>query len=58
MKKLKGLGWKEPLYSATIGILCEGDSYRKVWMKIIKVNKLENWVKAMGKNWEFFYCVN
>ena len=30
MEKLEGLGWKEPLYSTTIGILCEGDSYRKV----------------------------
>ncbi|XP_062099996.1 uncharacterized protein LOC133805863 [Humulus lupulus] len=43
MEKLNGLGWEEPLYSATIGILCEGDSYRKAWMNMKDVNIMENW---------------
>ncbi|XP_009625023.1 L10-interacting MYB domain-containing protein-like [Nicotiana tomentosiformis] len=49
MEKLEKLGWEEPLYSATVSILCEGDSYRKAWMNITEVDKLENWIKAMGK---------
>ncbi|KAM6593679.1 hypothetical protein CsatA_001382 [Cannabis sativa] len=54
MEKLDGLGWEEPLYSATIGILCEGDSYRKAWMNMKDVNIMENWVKAMGKKLGYF----
>ncbi|XP_075097500.1 uncharacterized protein LOC107808235 [Nicotiana tabacum] len=49
MDKLEGLGWEEPLYSAAVSILCEGDSHRKVWMKMIEVDKLESWIKVMGK---------
>nr|XP_016490144.1 PREDICTED: uncharacterized protein LOC107809950 [Nicotiana tabacum] len=58
MEKLEELGWEEPLYSATVSIFCEGDSYRKTWMNIIKVDKLENWIKAMGKKWGFFDFAN
>ncbi|XP_059310010.1 uncharacterized protein LOC132061170 [Lycium ferocissimum] len=54
IKKLDGLGWGEPLYSAALSIFCEGDSYKKTWMKLSGVNKLENYVKTMGKKWEFF----
>ncbi|KAM3247732.1 hypothetical protein P3L10_009499 [Capsicum annuum] len=49
MKKLDGLGWGDPLYSATVSILCEGNSYRKIWMKLTETDKLENWVKVTGK---------
>nr|XP_009779131.1 PREDICTED: uncharacterized protein LOC104228372 [Nicotiana sylvestris] len=42
MEKLDALGWEEPLYSATISILCEGDSYRKAWMKIPEDDKLKS----------------
>ena len=58
MEKLEGLGWEEPLYSAAVGILCEGDSYRKAWMKITEVNKLENWVKVIGKKNGTFFIVS
>lgn len=49
MEKLDGLEWEKSLYSATVGILCQGNSYKKEWMKMTEVNKLENWVKALGK---------
>lgn len=49
MMKLEGLAWEEPLYSAYVSILCEGDSYRQAWIQMTEVDKLESWVKAMGK---------
>ncbi|KAM3235861.1 hypothetical protein P3L10_015898 [Capsicum annuum] len=58
MEKLDGLGWGDPLYSAAVSILCEGDSYRKAWMKLTETDKLENRVKVMGKKWVFFNFVN
>ncbi|XP_033512649.1 uncharacterized protein [Nicotiana tomentosiformis] len=54
MEKLEALEWEEPLYSATVSILCEGESYRKAWMKITEVNKLESWIKATGKKMGIF----
>ncbi|XP_070044544.1 uncharacterized protein [Nicotiana tomentosiformis] len=42
MVKLEELGSEEPLYSATVSILYEGDNYRKAWMNITEVDKLEN----------------
>nr|XP_009611407.2 uncharacterized protein LOC104104919 [Nicotiana tomentosiformis] len=44
MVKLEGIGWEESLYSATVSILCEGDSYRHAWMQMTEVDKLESWV--------------
>ncbi|XP_060178772.1 uncharacterized protein LOC132608967 isoform X1 [Lycium barbarum] len=54
IKILDGLEWGEPLYSAALSIFCEGASYKKTWMKLSGVNKLENYVRTMGEKWEFF----
>ncbi|KAM3379510.1 hypothetical protein P3S68_011924 [Capsicum galapagoense] len=58
MEKLDGLGLGDPLYSATVSILYEGDRYRKAWMKLTETDKLENWVKVMRKKWVVFNFVN
>ncbi|KAM3305766.1 hypothetical protein P3S67_012633 [Capsicum chacoense] len=58
MEKLDGLGWGDSLYSATVSILCEGDSYQKARIKLTETDKLENWIKVMGKKWVFFNFVN
>ncbi|XP_075099149.1 uncharacterized protein LOC142176015 [Nicotiana tabacum] len=42
IEQLDVLGWEEPLYSATISILCEGDNYKKVWIKIPEDDKLKS----------------
>ncbi|XP_060171201.1 uncharacterized protein LOC132602320 [Lycium barbarum] len=50
IKKIDRLGWGESLYSAALSIFCEGDSYKKTWMILSEVDKLENYVRTMGEN--------